>query len=203
MDSTLPSQPFSSPIYLNAFSKSHAVFMNWYFLKITRERREGGGGRGERGKRWEAENLLAGHLDLGSGTSSVWNNFLPTFPQTSFRGKTNRDFPNCRLFSQDAFHLLELTCQTIPVVMNFTFIIIIIIIIIMIINLYLYMKSYHFYMVFLGIVWKIKLKYSKELLDYKVKNTKTLFSCNESWCIKTIFPMKWSFKTFKLRWAGF
>ena len=28
------------------------------------------------------------------------------------------------------------------------------------------MKSYHFYMVFLGIVYKIKLKYSKELLDY-------------------------------------
>ena len=35
------------------------------------------------------------------------------------------------------------------------------------------MKSFHFYMVFLGIVCKIKLKYSKELLDYKVKNTKT------------------------------
>ena len=70
MDSTLPSQPLSSPIYLNAFSKSHAVYMNSYFLKITRERREGGGGRGERGKRWEAENLLAGHLDLGSGRSS-------------------------------------------------------------------------------------------------------------------------------------
>ena len=28
-------------------------------------------------------------------------------------------------------------------------------------------------MVFLGIVYKIKLKYSKELVDYKVKNTKT------------------------------
>ena len=28
------------------------------------------------------------------------------------------------------------------------------------------MKSYHFYMVFLGNVYKIKLKYSKELLDY-------------------------------------
>ena len=27
-------------------------------------------------------------------------------------------------------------------------------------------------MVFLGIVCKLKLKYSKELLDYKVKNTK-------------------------------
>ena len=46
-------------------------------------------------------------------------------------------------------------------------------IIIIIISLYLYTKSYHFYMVFLGIVCKIKLKYSKELLDYKVKNTKT------------------------------
>ena len=30
-----------------------------------------------------------------------------------------------------------------------------------------------FYMVFLGVVCKIRLKYSKELLDYKVKNTKT------------------------------
>ena len=28
-------------------------------------------------------------------------------------------------------------------------------------------------MVFLGIMCKIKLKYSKELLDYEVKNTKT------------------------------
>ena len=44
---------------------------------------------------------------------------------------------------------------------------IIIIIIIIIINLYLYTKSYHFYMVFLGIVCKISLKYCK------VKNTKT------------------------------
>ena len=46
MDTTLPSQPFSSPIYLNAFSisKSHAVW-----------------------KRGEAENLLAGYLDLGRG----------------------------------------------------------------------------------------------------------------------------------------
>ena len=51
--------------------------------------------------------------------------------------------------------------------------IIIIIIIIVIINLYLYTKSYHFYMVFQGIVCKIRLKYSKEILDYKVKNTKT------------------------------
>ena len=41
------------------------------------------------------------------------------------------------------------------------------IIIIIIINLYLYTKSYHFYMVFLGIVCKISLKYCK------VKNTKT------------------------------
>ena len=48
-----------------------------------------------------------------------------------------------------------------------------IIIIIIIINLYLYTKLYHFYMVFLGIVFKIRLKYSKELLDYKVENTKT------------------------------
>ena len=50
---------------------------------------------------------------------------------------------------------------------------IIIIIIIIIINLNLYTKSYHFYMVFLGIVFKIRLKYSKELLDDKVKKTKT------------------------------
>ena len=58
----------------------------------------------------------------------------------------------------------------------------IIIIIIIIINLYLYTKSYHFYMVFLGIVCKIRLKYSKELLDYKIKNTKTyiIMSYNES-----------------------
>ena len=35
-----------------------------------------------------------------------------------------------------------------------------------IINLYLYTKSYHFYMVFLGVVSKIILKYSKKLLDY-------------------------------------
>ena len=41
-----------------------------------------------------------------------------------------------------------------------------IIIIIIIINLYLYTKSYRFYMVFLGIVCKISLKYCK------VKNTK-------------------------------
>ena len=54
------------------------------------------------------------------------------------------------------------------------------------------MKSYHFDMVFLGIVCKIILKYSKELLDYKVKNRKTYYnkSDNESWCIKIIFPMK-------------
>ena len=38
-------------------------------------------------------------------------------------------------------------------------------IIILIINLYLYTKSYHFYMVFLGVVSKIILKYSKKL-DY-------------------------------------
>ena len=66
-------------------------------------------------------------------------------------------------------------------------------IIISIINLYLYTKSYHFYRVFLGIVCKIRLKYSKELLDYKVKNRKTYIinnkSYNESWCIKIIFPM--------------
>ena len=49
---------------------------------------------------------------------------------------------------------------------------------------------------FLGIVCKIRLKYSKELLDYKVKNAKTYYnkSYNESRCIKIIFPMKWSFK---------
>ena len=52
---------------------------------------------------------------------------------------------------------------------------IIIIIIIIIINLYLYTKSYYFYMFFLGIVCKISLKYSKELLNCKVKNMKTYF----------------------------
>ena len=78
-------------------------------------------------------------------------------------------------------------------------------IIIIIINLYLFTKSYHFYMVFLGIVCKIRLKYSKELLDYKVKNTKTYIinnkSYNESWCFKIIFPMKilWSVKNIKTR----
>ena len=73
-------------------------------------------------------------------------------------------------------------------------------------------------MVFLGIVCKIILKYSKKLLDYKVKNTKTYiiirltiqyntitlfkegsaityysfltYSYNESQCIKIIFPIK-------------
>ena len=47
-------------------------------------------------------------------------------------------------------------------------------------------------MVFLGIVFKSKLKYSKELLT-NVKNTKTYIvnkkSYNGSWCIKIIFPM--------------
>ena len=43
-------------------------------------------------------------------------------------------------------------------------------------------------MVFLGIECKIRLKYRKELLDYKVKNTKTYIiinnkSYNESWCV--------------------
>ena len=47
--------------------------------------------------------------------------------------------------------------------------------IIIIINLYLYTKSYYFYMFFLGIVCKISLKYSKELLNCKVKNMKTYF----------------------------
>ena len=45
--------------------------------------------------------------------------------------------------------------------------------IIIIINLYLYTKSYYFYMVFLGIDCKSSLKYSKELLECKVKITKT------------------------------
>ena len=55
------------------------------------------------------------------------------------------------------------------------------IIIIIIINLYLYTKSYHFYMIFLGIVCKIRLKYSEELLDHKVKNTKTYIINNKSY----------------------
>ena len=53
-------------------------------------------------------------------------------------------------------------------------------------------------MVFLGIMFKTRLKYSKELFDYNVKNTKTYIinnkSYNESWYIKIIFPMNWSFK---------
>ena len=48
-------------------------------------------------------------------------------------------------------------------------------------------------MVFLGIEFKTTLKYSKELFDYNVKNTKTYFinnkSYNESLCTKIIFPM--------------
>ena len=40
-------------------------------------------------------------------------------------------------------------------------------------SIFIFTKSYHFYVVFLGIVCKIILKYSKKLLDYKVKNTKT------------------------------
>ena len=55
-----------------------------------------------------------------------------------------------------------------------------------------------FYMVFLGIVFKTRLKYSKELFDYNVKNTKTYIINNkgydETWCIRKIFPMNWSFK---------
>ena len=50
-----------------------------------------------------------------------------------------------------------------------------------------------FYMVFLGIVFKTRLKYSKELFDYNVKNTKTIIinnkSYNESWCINIVFLM--------------
>ena len=50
-----------------------------------------------------------------------------------------------------------------------------------------------FYMVFPGIVFKTRLKYSKELFDYNVKNTKTYIinnkSYNGSWCIKIILPM--------------
>ena len=56
-----------------------------------------------------------------------------------------------------------------------------------------------FYMVFLGIVFKTRLKYSKELFDYNVKNTETIIinnkSYNESWCINIVFPMNGSFKS--------
>ena len=48
-------------------------------------------------------------------------------------------------------------------------------------------------MVVLGIVFKTRLKYSKELFDYNVKNTKTYIinnkGYNETWCIRKIFPM--------------
>ena len=44
-------------------------------------------------------------------------------------------------------------------------------------------------MVFLGIVCKIRLKYSKELLDYKVKNTETYIINNKSYN-----ELKWSFE---------
>ena len=40
------------------------------------------------------------------------------------------------------------------------------------INLYLYTKSYHFYMVFLGIVFKTRLKYSKKLLTETLRKQK-------------------------------
>ena len=102
MDTTLPSQPFSSPIYLNAFSisKSHAVW-----------------------KRGEAENLLAGYLDLGRGYVISMEKFSAHVPQTLVRGKTNGDFANCRLFSQGAFHLSELTGQNIPAVIRISLLI--------------------------------------------------------------------------------
>ena len=48
-------------------------------------------------------------------------------------------------------------------------------------------------MAFLGIVYKIRLKYSKELLDYKVINKYYNKSYNESSYIKIIFPMKLNF----------
>ena len=60
--------------------------------------------------------------------------------------------------------------------------------ILLIINFYFHTKSYHFYVVFLGIVCKIILKYSKKLLDYKVKNTKTYIIITVT--IKIILPMK-------------
>ena len=49
-------------------------------------------------------------------------------------------------------------------------------------------------MVFLGIVFKTRLKYSKGTIDYNyVKNAKTYMmnnkSYNGSWCIRKIFPM--------------
>ena len=49
------------------------------------------------------------------------------------------------------------------------FILFLVNIIIIIINLYLYTKWYHFTMVFLGIVFKTRLKYSKELLTIMLK----------------------------------
>ena len=49
-------------------------------------------------------------------------------------------------------------------------------------------------MVFLGIVCKIKLKYSKELLDYKVKKIqKTVLLL-----VKSFFPWNEVLKTFKI-----
>ena len=60
--------------------------------------------------------------------------------------------------------------------------------VLLIINIYFHTKSYHFYVVFLGIVCKIILKYSKKLLDYKVKNTKTYIIITVT--IKIILPMK-------------
>ena len=48
-------------------------------------------------------------------------------------------------------------------------------------------------MVFLGIVFKTRLKYSKGTIDYNVKNAKTYMMNNKSyngtWCIRKIFPM--------------
>ena len=42
-------------------------------------------------------------------------------------------------------------------------------------------ESYHFYMVFLGIVCKIRLKYSKELPDYNLQNANTYIINNKSY----------------------
>ena len=56
-----------------------------------------------------------------------------------------------------------------------------------------------FCMAFLGIVFNTRLKYSKELLTVKLKMQKLTSvmnnkSYNGSWCIRIIFPMKWSLK---------
>ena len=70
------------------------------------------------------------------------------------------------------------------------------------INLYLYTKSYHFYMVFLGIVLKTRLKYSKKLLTKTLRIQKlTLWIIRATMghgVLEKSFPWNEVLKAFKL-----